>query len=174
MGYQDMSAEDLAAEDLAALIEKARTELIRRQNNALLDERLAEVQDEFREAKILPTMPTTWVQPTESREAFGRGDLVDWGEGQREATAGFVVCSPDCPDHWIDYVAPAAPVNSDPERPSTPEVTSWSADLGTVKAGAYVSYQDYTYLVKSSHTTQEEWSPTAMPALYEEVPSAQI
>lgn len=165
-----MDVKTMTAEQLAESIEQARRELLSRQNESLFGDRLAEVQDEFRAAGILTARPEEYTQPTEIRDAYGRGDVVDWNGERREAVAGFVICTPDCDVHWRDYVEPEPPV--DPEPDVLPEVFAWSADMGTLATGTLVSYQDHTYRVITSHTTREEWTPTALPNLFEEVTDA--
>lgn len=161
-----MSYTDMPSNELAELIEQAKGELFRRQNEDLLNGRLAEVQDEFRSAGILQQPPEQWQQPEEVRDSYGRGDVTDWKGGQREAVAGFVVCSPDCNDHWIDYVEPEEPEDV------SPEATPWDSEMGSVTEGDLVSYDGITYRVKSSHKVKGEWTPDSMPGLYERVENA--
>lgn len=169
MDYRDMSSDHLAG-----LIENAKNELVRRENIALLGERLALVQDEFRDAGILPAPPSKWERPAESRDAYGRGDVVDWGEGQRESTAGFVVCMPDCDEHWIDYVRVETVADSDHDSEITAGAIAWEPDVGYLRGGTIVSFQGKVFRVKSAHTSREEWVPNAMPGLFEEVRDAEI
>lgn len=167
-----MDVKTMTAEQLAQSIEDARRELLARQNEALLGDKLAEVQEEFRAAGILTAPAEEYTPPQEVRDAYGLGDIVDWDTGRREATAGFVICSPDCDLHWRDYVTPEVPVEPEPEP--APEVRAWSADMGTLTAGSFVSYEGRTYRVVSNHTAREEWTPTALPALFEEVTDAAL
>lgn len=168
-----MSYTDMPSEDLAELIEQAKGELFRRQNEDLLNDRLAVVQDEFRSAGILRHPPEKWQQPEEVRYAYGRGDVTDWDGGQREAVAGFVICSPDCPDHWIDYIEPEGSEEED-EPEVEPLAVPWDVGMGTVRAGGLVTYGGSTYRVKSSHVPKNEWTPDSMPGLFEEVTDAQV
>lgn len=168
-----MDVKTMTAEQLAESIEQARQELLSRQNESLFGDRLAEVQDEFRAAGILTARPEEYTPPTEIRDAYGRGDVVDWEGGRREAIAGFVICTPDCDDHWRDYTPPEPAKDSLDPAPET-EVIEWTPTLGRVTTGTLVAYQDHTYRVITSHTTREEWTPTALPNLYEEVDNAEV
>lgn len=169
-----MGFESMTPEELEKVIEDASGELRRRQNMALLDDRLAEVQDEFRDAKLLPVPPVKWQRPGEIRDAYGRGDVVDAESGKREATAGFVVCSPKCDDHWTDFVevetTAAAGQGSGPD----PEIISWSSDAGRLRVDTLVEFRDKVYRVTSDHKAREEWAPPAMPGLFEEVQHAEV
>lgn len=162
-----MSFEDMAPEQLATMIEQAKNELIRRQNTVLLGDRLAEVQDEFRDAGILTPRPTTWVEPKEAADTYGRGDIVDWNDGKRQATAGFAVCSPDCPDHWSDYVEPEEVPETEEPEPELPDPIDWTTGV-TLTASTRVAYQDHTYTVTRTHVASDDRTPDTTPSLYEE------
>ena len=170
-----MDVKTMTAEQLAQSIEDARRELLARQNDNLLRDRLTEVQEEFRAAGILTEPPQTYTQPEQIRDAYGRGDVVDWEGEKREATAGFTICTPDCTDHWRDYTPPE-PAKEAPEPDPEParEAVEWSPDMGALTAGTLVSYEGHTYRVVSNHTAREEWTPTALPALFEEVTDAEV
>lgn len=167
-----MDFADMTPEQIAELIEQGKNELIRHQNNTLLDERLAEVQAEFREAGILHAPPEEWERPAEVRDTYGRGDVVEWEDGHREAIAGFVVCSPACNEHWIDYMEPAPDDDPDETEDDHPEPTPWSTEAGTLRIDQIVAHEGQTYRVKKSHAAKTEWAPDVMPGLFEEVADA--
>lgn len=159
-----MNYKDMTTEEVAKILDEAQSELIRRQNVALLGDRLAQVQNEFRDSEILsrPEHGAKWKKPEEAEFAYGLGDVVSSGGGLREATAGVVICSPECEDHWADYTEPE---DQDlPEEEAT--VKEWSEDKVDMRAGDLVSYGESVYRVKENHVTRPEWTPPTMPGLF--------
>lgn len=162
-----MDFEDMSEQEIVDIIDQGKQELIRRQNTTLLGDRLAQVQDEFRDAGILAPTSTHWVESKETADAYGRGDVVDWDSGQRQATAGFVVCSPDCPDHWTDYVEPEEEPETEEPEPELPETIDWSTGA-TLTTGTRVAYQDHTYTATRTHIASDDRTPDTTPSLYQE------
>lgn len=156
----------MSTEDVAKMMEDAKAELLRRQNAELLGDRLAEVQDEFRDGGILPEHTSeTWEQPTEVRDAYGRGDVVEWKGEHRRAKSGFVVCSPDCNEHWSDYVEP----EEAPEEGEEPkeEAKFWDpTSPGVLVVGERVAYEGKIYVVRQAHSAKSNMTPDKTPTLY--------
>lgn len=63
---------------------------------------------------------------------------------------------------WTPDVVPALWAVIEPETPTTPE---WTAGV-TYKVGDVVTYQGASYQCRQAHTSQVDWGPSAVLALW--------
>lgn len=141
-GVIDLNLDDLSDEELAALVEDAKRRLAARQTRAAIAQSLELAVDRVL-APNLNLMGGSW--------SHGR---VSWDGSAVTVTAL-------SPEEYLDLDL------SDPEPEPEPEpsVREWAAGMG-VAAGDRIRYQDAVYVVVQAHTTQADWRPDAVPALY--------
>lgn len=116
--------------------------------------------------------PAAWVQPTGAHDAYRLGEKVTVGGSVYVSVIDFNVWSPEVyPAGWaVEDEEPEAPVEpEEPEVPEEPEpVTEWRPGIA-VSVGQRVEHNGVTYVVRQAHTTQADWEPAGLPALFERV-----
>lgn len=141
-GVIDLNLDDLSDEELAALVEDAKRRLAARQTRAAIAQSLELAVDRV----LAPNLNLM-------------GD--EWEHGRVSWDGSTVTVTALSPEEYLDLDL------SDPEPEPEPEpsVREWAAGLG-VAAGERIRYQDAVYVVVQAHTTQADWRPDAVPALY--------
>ena len=114
--------------------------------------------------------PAAYVQPTGAHDAYRLGEKVTVDGTVYVSVIDFNVWSPETyPAGWaVEGEEPDAPV--EPEEPEVPEepVMEWRPGIA-VTVGQRVEHNGITYVVQQAHTTQADWAPAGLPALFERV-----
>lgn len=141
-GVVDLNLDGLSDEELAALVEDAKRRLAARQTRGAIAESLVLAVDRVL-APNLNLMGESW--------SHGR---VSWDGSSVTVTAL-------SPEEYLDLDLSDPEPDQDPE----PSVREWVAGMG-VAAGDRIRYEGAVYVVVQAHTTQADWRPDAVPALY--------
>lgn len=102
-----------------------------------------------------------WVPPTGAHDAYPRGWTVTHDGTLYESLIPANTTVPGSDPRWWRDLTP------EPETDGPPE---WKPGL-TLAGGDLITHQGQTYRVRQAHTTQADWTPAAVPALYERLPS---
>lgn len=116
-----------------------------------------------------------WVQPLGAHDAYQAGDKVVFNDRLWQSMIAGNVWQPGTdPKLWIDlgdYTPPVPdeeepPVEEPPvEEPEEPTAPEWQTGVAYV-VGDIVMYNGQQYRCIQAHTSQEGWSPSAVPALW--------
>lgn len=124
--------------------------------------------------------PAAYHQPTGAHDAYRVGEEITFKGVVYRSVIDFNVWSPEAyPAGWKTVEA------SEPETPEepaeTPEesdtadesepVTEWQPGMA-VTVGQVVQHKGVVYRVRQAHTTQADWEPAGLPALFERVSGA--
>ena len=141
-GVIDLNLDDLSDEELAQLLEDAKRRLAARQTRSAIAESLQLAVDRV----LKPNLNLM-------------GDV--WEHGRVSWDGSAVTVTALSPEEYLDLDL------SDPEPEPEPEpaVREWAPGMG-VAAGERIRYEGVVYVVVQAHTTQADWRPDAVPALY--------
>lgn len=126
-----------------------------------------------------------WVQPTGAHDAYPAGRIVSHGRKLYRSLIAANVWEPGAETVpsglWEEVTAADAPstggddtttgtdgdaTTSDDTATGTTTVPEWDGNGHAYTAGDQVTYQGAVYTVVQSHTSQADWAPDAVPALY--------
>lgn len=104
-----------------------------------------------------------WVQPTHALDAYRMGAIVTLDGKTWRSLIPFNATTPGNPAdpqayRWWKDVTPK------PEPPPGPQ--PWDGNGVRYILGAEVTYEGRTYRVRQEHTSQPDWTPNLIPALY--------
>jgi hypothetical protein len=144
--------------DLAMLASQVRTEQMHRLALSQAAAQISQINRACMAAQDIQ-QGSPWVQPTDATNAYPQGWVVVF-EG----------------DEWESLI----PANThQPDDPADPQSGRWWKNLTTVpapgvwapwtayKVGDVVTYQNQTYKCLQAHTSQPDWTPPAVPALWQ-------
>lgn len=111
-----------------------------------------------------------WQQPVGAFDAWPNGAIVHDGGIVWQNRSGVALdLRPTAPENdtrfWNVVTPPLAPEPTPDETPAIPE---WRPGIA-VTAGMKLAYNGATYEVIQPHTTQADWLPDALPALYKKL-----
>ena len=144
--------------DLNILLARIRTEQLHRSALANAPAQISAINSLCMAAQGV-VQGTLWVQPTDATNAYPQGWVVSY-EG----------------DEWESLI----PANTHaPGDPSDPQAYRWWKNLTTVpapgawaagvayKVGDVVTYNGQSYKCLQAHTSQPDWTPPVVPALWQ-------
>lgn len=99
-------------------------------------------------------VPNVW-------EPGNDGPVPTW----QEITIADAEPEPEVPEEPTD---PEVPVDPEPEPEPEPTIPEWQSGVAYV-VGEVVDYQGVKYRIVQPHTSQADWTPDAVPALYAQV-----
>ena len=115
--------------------------------------------------------PAAFVQPTGAHDAYRLGEKVTVDGTVYVSVIDFNVWSPEVyPAGWaVEGEAPEPPREPiEPAPEPEPAVEEWRPGM-PVQAGQLLTHKGVTYRVRQAHTTQADWAPAVVPALFEKV-----
>lgn len=133
------------------------------QERAEQDTRNAAVQAIVVTSAAAHTDGAPWVRPTGAHDAYRKGITATRDGKTWESLISFNVTMPGDPSdpqayRWWKDVTPG------PDPPDGPQ--PWSGNGVRYLVGKELTFEGVTYRVRQEHTSQPDWTPNLVPALY--------
>lgn len=158
----------LSDSELAQLYSEVVAETDRRQDQAVAEKAVIDAVHKLQEGLgINREQGAPYTQPQGAHDAYTLGDVVSY-EGRRWKSLLAV-------NVWAPGVVAGGwePVNTDPDDPEPEPVPvddypAWEPGIA-VKPGELYAHQGGLYQTIQAHTTQPDWAPDLVPALWKKV-----